>query len=196
MTSSQTNRQLTDNTIHFSRQKLLKAFGLGVLAVAAPARITPGPGGKRRHDMDWLRTIAVWLLVAFHPAVIFTVILITPLILDLLPGGGYNPASMLVTGVYGGFGMWVWLLTFLGCARHNLNFDHAILRRFTLLPLPFYILCQVVLISIGYYVLRTGVTLYPAFFIIVTLTFAVTWLLADFGIRPWKFTQLCFGMKG
>ena len=44
--------------------------------------------------------------------------------------------------------------------------------------------------------LQAGFTLYPAFIIIVPLTFAASWLLADFGIRPWGITRLCFGMKG
>lgn len=129
-------------------------------------------------------------------AAIVTVILVTLLIFDLIPSGSYDPASMFLRGVYGGFGMWVWILTLLGYAQQHLNFDHAILRRFVPLSLPFYILYQTVLVAIGYYVLRAGFTIYPAFLIIITLTFAASWLLADFGIRPWKITQLCFGMKG
>ncbi len=132
----------------------------------------------------------------FAAAGILTVVLTTLLMLGLLPAGGYSPGFMLLMGVYGGIGMWAWVLTFLGYAQRYLSFDHAILRRFTPISLPFYILHQTVLIAIGYYVLEAGFSLYPAFVIIVALTFAACWLLADFGIRPWKLTQLCFGMKG
>ncbi len=134
----------------------------------------------------------VWLAVAG----LGTVVLTTLLILDRLPATGYNPGFLLLTGVYGGLLMWAWLLTFLGYAQRCLNFDHAILRRFTPISLPFYILHQTVLITIAYYVLQAGFTLYPAFCLIVPLTFIATWLLADFAIRPWTIPQLCFGMKG
>jgi len=134
----------------------------------------------------------IWLAAA----AIVTIILSTLLFLGLIPEGGFNPAVMLLLGVYGGFAMWAWLLTILGYAQRYLNFDNAILRRFTPISLPFYILHQSIIVAIGYYVLQAGFTLYPAFLIITALTFIASWLLADFGIRPWKITQLCFGMKG
>ena len=131
----------------------------------------------------------------FAAAGIVTVVLITLLLLGLLGALGHL-GFLLLLGVYNGFGMWAWLLTLLGYAQHYLSFDHAILRRFTPISLPFYILHQTVLIAIGYYVLQAGFSLYPAFVTIVALTFVASWLLADFVIRPWGITRLCFGMKG
>ena len=158
---------------------LLYVFGFYYVATPGLAQAV---GQQRR----------IWLSAAG----IGTVILVTLFILDLLPLGGYDPASMLVTGVYGGFGPWAWILTFLGYAQRYLNFDNAILRRFVPISLPFYILHQTVLIAIGYYIIQAGFAMYPAFLIISTLTFIASWILADFGIRPWKITQLCFGMNG
>ena len=76
------------------------------------------------------------------------------------------------------------------------NWRVAILRRFVPISLPFYIVHQSLLIAIGYSVLKAGLSLYPAFFAIVSLTFVSSWLFADFGVRPWRTAQLLFGMKG
>ena len=92
--------------------------------------------------------------------------------------------------------MWAYVLSFLGYARQHLDFDHAILRRFVPITLPFYVIHQAILIPTGYFLLKAGVTLYPAFFTICSFAFVVTWLVADFGVRPWKITRLCLGMKG
>jgi peptidoglycan/LPS O-acetylase OafA/YrhL len=160
------------------RYSLLYTYGFYYVATPGLAQAV---GQQRR----------IWLTVA----VITTVVLVTLLLLGLLDAVGL-PAMLLLMGVYNGFAMWAWLLTLLGYAQHNLNFDNAILRRFTPISLPFYIVHQTVLIAIGYYVLRAGFSLYPAFITIVALTFVASWLLADFGIRPWGVSRLCFGMKG
>ena len=131
----------------------------------------------------------------FSVAGILTAVMTILLTFWLFPTFGYNPGCMLCLALFG-FLLWAWLLTFLGYAQQYLNFDHVILRRFTPISLPFYILHQTVLIAIGYYVLQSGFTLYPAFFTIIPLTFIVTWILADFGVRPWGITRFCFGMKG
>ena len=161
------------------RYSLLYTYGF--YYVATPG-LADAVSGQRR----------IWLSVAGVLTVVLTILLLP---LGLFPPFGYNPAFMLLLAV-GGFLMWAWLLTFLGYARHYLSFENAILRRFIPISLPFYILHQTVLIAIAYYVLTAGFTLYPAFFTIVPLTFIACWLLADFGVRPWKITQLGFGMKG
>ena len=161
------------------RYGLLYTFGFYYVAIPGLAGII-------------CRERRIWLTVAASITLVLASLLLPKIIVPTL---GYNPESLFFTGA-GGFLMWAWLLTFLGYAHHYLNFDHAILRRFTPISLPFYIVHQSVLIAIGYYVLMAGFSLYPAFLTIVLLTFAASWLLADFGIRPWKITQFCFGMKG
>lgn len=160
------------------RYSLLYTYGF--YYVATPG-LADAAGNQRR----------IWLTIAGVLTIILTILLTLELL--QLPFG-YNPAFMILLGI-GAFLMWAWLLTFLGYAQHHLNFDHAILRRFTPISLPFYILHQTVLIAIAYYVLQAGLTLYPAFLTIVPLTFIASWLLADFAIRPWAITRPCFGMK-
>jgi len=161
------------------RYSLLYTYGFYYVATPGLAEAV---GGQRR----------IWISVAGALTVILTILL---LFLGLSPPFGYNPGFLLLLAV-GAFLMWAWLLTFLGYAQQYLNFDHAILRRFTPISLPFYILHQTVVIAIGYYVLQAGFTLYPAYFTIFPLTFIATWLLADFAIRPWRITRFCFGMTG
>ena len=113
----------------------------------------------------------------------------------LLPPLRYSPGFMFIVGIYGGPIMWSYLLAILGYARQYLDFDHAILRRFVPIALPFYVIHQTILIPAGYYLLEKGFSLYAVFFILCPFTFVITWLVADFGIRPWRIARLCFGMK-
>ncbi len=161
------------------RYSLLYAFGFYYVAIPGLAEFI-------------CRERRIWFVVAASMTIVLAALLLPKFI---VPALGYNPIFLLLIGV-SGFLMWAWLLTFLGYARRYLDFDHAILRRFTPISLPFYIVHQSILVAIGYYVLTAGFSLYPAFFTIVPLTFIAAWLLADFGIRPWKITQFCFGMKG
>jgi len=141
----------------------------------------------------------IWLGLAVIGTIAIAVVTELELLIpreELLPPLRYSPGFMIIAGVYGGPLMWTYILAILGYARKHLGFDHAILRRFAPISLPFYVIHQTILIPTGYFLLKAGVTLYPAFFIICSFTFVATWLVADFGIRPWKVARLCFGMKG
>ena len=134
----------------------------------------------------------IWIVVSL----VTTIIVIGMRLLVGIPRASYTPEYIIVIGSFFGVGTWAWILCLLSYTNRYLNFDHPVLRRFTPISLPFYIIHQTILIAFGYYILDAGFTIYPAFLIIVMFTFISSWIIADFGIRPWKITQLCFGMKG
>jgi hypothetical protein len=47
---------------------------------------------------------------------------------------------------------WSWLLTFMGFATHHLDFSNGFLKYANEAVLPFYILHQTVMVSIGYFI--------------------------------------------
>ena len=140
----------------------------------------------------------IWLAAGLVGLIVVTVIAELELLIpkdELLPPLRYTPGFLIIVGIYGGPVMWATILALLGYAQQHLNFDHAILRRFVPIALPFYVVHQAILIPTGYLTLQAGYSLYPAFFIICLVSFNLTWLVVDFGLRPWRIPRLCLGMK-
>ena len=85
----------------------------------------------------------IWLSVAVVGTIAITIVAELELLIPkkaLLPPLRYSPGFMFIVGIYGGPIMWSYLLAILGYARQYLDFDHAILRRFVPIALPFYVI--------------------------------------------------------
>lgn len=110
-----------------------------------------------------------------------------------------NPplGSVRFTQVYGIFGVssWCWILASLGFGFKHLTQRTPILVYANEAVLPFYILHQTALLSIGFFVVQWPIPDLPKFVIIAASSFAVILALYEYLIRRFDLLRLLFGMK-
>ncbi len=90
---------------------------------------------------------------------------------------------------------WCWLLSILGLGSRYLNSDNKFLSYANEAVLPFYILHQTVIISIGFYVVQWGAGVGLKYLIISTTSFAVIMLVYELLVRRINILRFLFGMK-
>jgi surface polysaccharide O-acyltransferase-like enzyme len=99
--------------------------------------------------------------------------------------------------VFGVFGIssWCWILTFFGFGFRHLTQSKPILAYANEAVLPFYILHQTVLLSIGYFVVQWRVPDVLKWLMISVSSFATIMLLYEFLVRRFNVMRFLFGMK-
>jgi glucan biosynthesis protein C len=90
---------------------------------------------------------------------------------------------------------WCFMLAILGFGMQYLTANTPFLRYANEAVLPFYILHQTVIISVGFYVVRWPIPDLAKFVIIATSSFAIIMLLYEFLIRRLNILRFLFGMK-
>ena len=104
----------------------------------------------------------------------------------------YSPAFSWIRG----FNTWAWLLTFLGFASRHLNFNNRFLSYANEAVLPFYILHQTVIVTLGFFIADWDIAVFPKFLFMVAVNFAIILLLYEFLIKRIGVLRYLFGMKG
>jgi len=99
--------------------------------------------------------------------------------------------------VYGIFSIssWCWILSFLGFGFKHLTANKPILARLNEAILPFYILHQTVLLSVGYFVIQWSIPDSAKFFTISLSSLVIIVLTYEYLIRRWNVLRILFGMK-
>ncbi|MGE5602914.1 MAG: acyltransferase family protein [Nitrososphaerales archaeon] len=90
---------------------------------------------------------------------------------------------------------WAWMLAFLGHGMRRLTFNTPFLRYANEAVLPFYILHQSVLLTVGYVVVQWPIPDLAKFFFIGVVTFAIIMILYEFAIRRHNVLRFLFGMR-
>jgi hypothetical protein len=90
---------------------------------------------------------------------------------------------------------WAFVLAILGFGMEHLTVNTPFLRYANEAVLPFYILHQTVIISVGFYVIRWRIPDLVKFGIIAASSFAIIMLLYEFLIRRLNILRFLFGMK-
>jgi glucan biosynthesis protein C len=90
---------------------------------------------------------------------------------------------------------WSWLVAMCGFAGRHLRFSNSFLRYANEAVLPFYILHQVVILCVGFYVLRLHTRLWLEYLIITTISFAAIMAMYELFIRRVNVLRVLFGMK-
>ena len=88
---------------------------------------------------------------------------------------------------------WCFILAFLGLARRNLGFTRPFLHYANEAVLPFYILHQTVILTIGYFVVRWTIPDLAKFVIIAASSFAVIVAFYEFIVRRHNAVRFLFG---
>lgn len=102
---------------------------------------------------------------------------------------------MLLMSFLRGILCWSCLVAFFGFASRRLRFSNSFLKYANEAVLPFYILHQVVILCVGFYVLRLHTHLWLEYLIIVACSFAVIMAIYELFIRRVNILRILFGMK-
>lgn len=90
---------------------------------------------------------------------------------------------------------WASLLAICGFASRHLRFSNAFLRYANEAVLPFYILHQTIILTIGYSVLRLDTSLWLEYLLIASSSFLVIMVLYELLIRRANLLRFLFGLK-
>ncbi len=91
--------------------------------------------------------------------------------------------------------VWSWLLAIFGFGTAHLNFNTPFLKYANEAVLPFYILHQTVLITLGYFVVEWAIPDLLKFLILLGGTFMIVMGLYEFLVRRFNVMRFLFGMK-
>jgi peptidoglycan/LPS O-acetylase OafA/YrhL len=95
-----------------------------------------------------------------------------------------------------GLNTWAWLLTFLGFAIHHLNFDNGFLQYANEAVLPFYILHQTVIVTVGYFIRDWQLAVFPKYLFLASVSFVIIMALYEVVVKRFGLMRFLFGMKG
>ena len=94
-----------------------------------------------------------------------------------------------------GLSAWCWILAFWALGTKRLTFSNPFLRYANEAVLPFYILHQTVLLSVGYFVVRWPVPDLAKWALIAPTSFAIIMVLYEFLVRRINLLRFLFGMR-
>jgi glucan biosynthesis protein C len=105
------------------------------------------------------------------------------------------PESSIAFATLRGLFCWAFLIAFCGFASRHLRFSNGFLKYANEAVLPFYILHQTIILTVGYYVLRLDTRLWLEYLIIATISFLVIMALYELFIRRVTVLRFLFGLK-
>jgi hypothetical protein len=107
----------------------------------------------------------------------------------------YGSAALLPLVVVMVLGSWCWLLVILGFGAQHLRFPARSLGYANEAVLPFYILHQTAMLTLGLYIVQWPVHDFLKWLVIVIFTFAICMSLYEFLVRRINLLRFLFGMK-
>ena len=114
------------------------------------------------------------------------------ILLEWMNLSGNHPLYLLVRAT----NSWAWLLTFLGFASHHLNFSNGFLKYANQAVLPFYILHQTVIVTVGYFIRDWQLAVFPKYLFLAAVSFVIIMVLYEFVVKRIGVLRFLFGMKG
>lgn len=90
---------------------------------------------------------------------------------------------------------WCWILAIIGLCSTYLNKPSKGLKYANEAVYPFYILHQTVMVILGYFIRNWSAGFLIKFPAMIILTFLITWVIYEFGIRRYRIIRPLFGMK-
>ena len=93
------------------------------------------------------------------------------------------------------FNSWFWIIAILGFGSRYLSFDNRVLKYTNEAVLPFYILHQTVIVTIGFYIASWDASIAVKYLIISISSFVMIASLYDLAIRRVNWLRFLFGMR-
>ncbi|NND81784.1 MAG: acyltransferase family protein [Gammaproteobacteria bacterium] len=106
-----------------------------------------------------------------------------------------SEAALLIARLARVLYIWVCIAALLGLAQRYLNRPSKTLSYMTEAIFPWYILHQTLIVMAGYWLTRTGVTVWPEFLLLTLATFGGCYLINEYLIRRWRPIRPLFGLR-
>jgi glucans biosynthesis protein C len=125
----------------------------------------------------------------------------TPLLLEpfdnLLTANGaaYGSFGYTMMTALRSFNSWCWMVAFLSLGRKFLSFNHPALRYMSEASLPFYVLHQPIVLSIGFSIAGWQVGVLPKFMVLSSVAFIAISLIYELLVRRIGVLRFLFGLK-
>jgi len=116
------------------------------------------------------------------------------LVFQTTPSAFGTPHYALISGLRG-LSSWCCVLAILGMGMQRLNFSTPLLSYANEAVLPFYLLHQTVLLSVGYFVVQWPIPDLLKWAIILVASFAIIRVLYEFLVRRFDVMRFLFGLK-
>jgi glucan biosynthesis protein C len=113
----------------------------------------------------------------------------------LAEGPAYGTARFALSLGLRSIGSWCCVLAFLGFGSQYLEKTTPSLKYANEAVLPFYILHQTVLLSVGYFVVQWAIPSLVKWLIILVVSFSIIMILYEFLVRRFNIMRFLFGMK-
>ena len=193
----------------FSRSVMIYLFFIPIMLMEFIVGLSPDTIGRRDFG-GWspLTYLVIFLLGyilatddRYRPAIerarFFS---LTLSLLLLAIGYSLEMADISITSYYlapfRGLNTWAWLLTFLGFASHHLNFNNRFLKYANQAVLPFYILHQTVIVTVGYFIRDWQLAVFPKYLFLAFVSFTIIMVSYEFVVKRIRALRFLFGMKG
>lgn len=105
-----------------------------------------------------------------------------------------NPLEHILIYIFSAFYSWVWIIAILSLGSANLGFDPKWLKEASEAVLPFYVLHQTVILTIGFYVVSLDLSIISKYLLISTLSMTTIIILVLI-IRRIHLLRFIFGMR-
>jgi hypothetical protein len=92
------------------------------------------------------------------------------------------------------FTVWMWNLAVLYAGIRWLTRSNRVLRYASESVLPFYVIHHPVVLTLASFIVTWPLGLWPKFFLIVVLAYAITLGIYDLGVRRWPLMRTVFGL--
>ena len=127
--------------------------------------------------------------IVFSGALVF----LTDQIAD--PTVHFGTTTFVIAQIVQSLNSWCWLLAILGLGSRFLNRNNRFLSYANEAVLPFYILHQTIILSIGFYVVQWNMVIPLKYLIISTSSFAAIMAIYDLLVRRFNVLRFLFGMR-
>jgi glucan biosynthesis protein C len=107
----------------------------------------------------------------------------------------FGSAEFILTSALFCLTAWSWIFAFMGFAMKRLTFTNPFLKYANEAVLPFYILHQPVLLTIGFYVVRMAMPDWARYAVIASTSFAAIMLIYELLVRRINVLRFLFGLR-
>ena len=107
----------------------------------------------------------------------------------------FGTASYNLAHLFRSMNSWAWMLAFIGIAARFLNFNNRFLGYASEAVLPFYVLHQTVIITIGFYVVQWDMAVMPKYLFIAATSFIGIMVIYELLVRRINVLRFLFGMR-
>ena len=145
-------------------------------------------------DIRFRETIETHRWAAFASALATFALMYYWSVHNEVPPAGYNSSYLIFTAVRC-LNSWSLVIALLGFGSKYLTFNNNLLKYVTQLILPFYILHQTVILTIGFFVVQWDLSIAAKYLVISTSSLIIIMLLYELLIKRFNILRFLFGLK-